>query len=497
MSTTSENILRYVLDPSVNEYKDCRSVIFANLEPGVFRDEGWVLYNLAYKFKDMKLDNQFIEIYLNRHLGELVSANHKHLDLSSYVELAKDQDPSLVVGGVSDQALIYIQGVLQWYEELLKTPAPKPDISEVMLEVEKFKQEYCVDRATSILQKGLSILTTSLQERGKVLSGFEDACDYIRRELGTVDNVMSNQNGLGYLSFADMLENKEDTKPVKKVGSFAGISELNQHFGGLYTQKLITVAAPNKGGKTKFCMNLVYDAVVNYGQNVTLWAVEGSIQEMVAELQAIHFDRVMNSGVNPEECKTGVTKDSILRDSWCVKSWKEDMRVLSQELASNPEYGRIDFIDKPLFLETFVDDLNVSVESNGSSIVVVDYLSLAGSLNPRLSNHEIIREIYQKASAYCKRANICLISPAQYTQDTIRTLSKGGDGGSNDMRASVGGSAEILRSSDISFALWASTQDLLDNRMKFLSLPSRVGKAFEPFEIMTDLGVCLFLSKRG
>ena len=497
MEKYTRKVLRCLADPDLNKYMECRSAIFANLDKTIFREEEYVVFSVIEKNKNSTVSPDFLRIHLQRNLGEVVKADRTYLDLSRYVDMQKDQDPSIIIGDISDKANLYVMGVLGWYEDLLKEEAPSSDVHAMLETVESIKQIYCVDQSIKTLQKGLTILTSSYSERGKFLSGFEDCRDLVRRELSSLENLFDVNKGLGYLSYTDLLEHKDDTKPVEKVGTFAGIDELDKHFGGLYTQKLITVAAPNKGGKTKFCMNLVYDAVVNHGQNVSLWAVEGSVQEMMAELQAIHFDRTYNKNASPENCKTGITKDTILRDVWRVKSWKDECQSLAYELGSNPNYGRIDFIDKPLFVESFIDDLQVSVESNNSKIVVVDYLSLASSLNPRLSNHEIIREVYQKASQYCKRANICLISPAQYTQETIRQLSRGGDGGSNDMRASVGGSAEILRSSDISFALWASTQDLLDNRMKFLSLPSRVGQAFEPFEIMTDLGACVFMSKRG
>ena len=52
----------------------------------------------------------------------------------------------------------------------------------------------------------------------------------------------------------------------------------------------------------------------------------------------------------------------------------------------------------------------------------------------------------------------------------------------------------LSRASDIIFALWATTQDLMNNRMKILSMPCRFNKAFPEIPVYADLEVCDFIS---
>lgn len=491
----SRQLLRYLVDPDHTAYRDCRSLIFSNFSPSAFRDEAYMLYSVLYKFKERSivLDSDFLEIYFSRHLGDFTDAR-RFIDLDAYASAAKEADPSMLIGDNTDRALLYAGGVIRYYEGILKDPAPTTDLPSCQLLIEKFREEFSTSAAERVLQKGLSILTNGVQEGNKILSGFDDAQEYIRRGLTQVEGVVDTSQGAGFISYMDALEQSEGFQPVERIADYGYLNELNVHFGGIYTQSLITVAAPMKGGKTKFCANLIYNAVVKHGQNVSIWPVEGSVREMMAELQAIHFDRMNNAGADPSQSKLGVSKNTILYDQWAGKEdWKEQCQLLAYDLGTNPNYGRIDFIDRPLMLETFLDDLDLSVKSNGSRMVFVDYLMLMRSRDSRLKQHEIISKAYPEALNYVKRNNITLISPAQYTQDAIKGLA-GGDS-SSEMRVALGGSVEITRSSDITIALWASTQDLAASRMKIMSIPSRVNRPFETFEITTDLGSCLFMSK--
>lgn len=504
--TLEAQVLRYLVDPQLEIYTDCRKVIFGSLTSQAFRNEAYVLFLVLQKFKEkfMVPDEEFLTIYLTHNLTDITSVNHKYVDINRYSDAVKEIDPSLVLGDMTDKALLFAGGVIKYYNDLLSLDAPDPDLKAVTLLVEKYKEVYSTSAAEEVLRKGLSILTTGYQEGSKVYAGFADSQDYIRRELSAIDGIVNEHDGLGYVSFEDMLNHSDDTRPVQQVGDFAEIDELNKHFHGLYTQQLITVAAPNKGGKTKLMCEWVYNAVTRFGQNVTMWPVEGSVNELMAEIGAIHFDRTFNAGKSVEHSMTGVTKQVILQDLWDSPSfghpeWKKQYQAIMREFVANPNYGRIDFIDKPLVLETFTDDLDVSVDSNGSTLIAVDYLSLCDkSMNSRLAGHEIVSRLYKAASEYVKRKNVCMISPAQYTQEAIKDLARSVDSGRGvDMRASIAGSAEVLRSSDISFAMYGTTQDMLANRMNFLSLPSRTNQAFEPFTVLTNLGVSRFVSDRS
>ena len=89
---------------------------------------------------------------------------------------------------------------------------------------------------------------------------------------------------------------------------------------------------------------------------------------------------------------------------------------------------------------------------------------------------------------------IALLTPGQFKQEVINELLKKGDSTGADTRTSGGTSAEVIRTPDIIFTLWASTQDLQNNTMKILSTPARMSKAFPDINVVHDLAVCQFIS---
>ena len=152
---------------------------------------------------------------------------------------------------------------------------------------------------------------------------------------------------------------------------------------------------------------------------------------------------------------------------------------------TNDGYGSIDYIDRPFNVETFIEDIDTSVKENNSQLVIIDYLQLIGS-EKDLDERRRIAEAYRVLLAYCHRENVAVLTPAQYKQSTFDELIKSTDVGNFDLRTAGGGSAEVLRTPDISFALWATTADLTNNRMKILSMPCRLGKAYPKIDVIHD-----------
>ena len=163
------------------------------------------------------------------------------------------------------------------------------------------------------------------------------------------------------------------------------------------------------------------------------------------------------------------------------------------DLASNKNYGSVDYIDRPFEVETFIEDIDASVRDNGSQLIIIDYLQLIGTATGK-PERERIAEAYQKLLNYVKKANVAVLTPGQYKQVVLTALASSSDTSNVDMRASGGGSAETIRTPDYNIAMWASTQDLMNNVVKFLSMPCRMNAAFPEVKAHMDLAVCQFIS---
>lgn len=461
-----------------------RSVLFSSVRPELFKNEHFVIYKVMYNHRDrnIEMDTEFLELYLGRNT-KIIEGSEGRIDLAQYGSSADD-----------DRVLPYISGVLSYFRRLQGVDAPTE--KEFNLTYEKYLIEYEAIEGYHALNTSLDILMEGVQQGYKTLSGFEDSMTYMKTKAAEIQGMVDRTQGSGFENMNDLILRTEDTSEIFKVSDFGDIDELNEHLGGIFSANLYTFVAPPKAGKTKFCARICHTAITKYGQNVSVWSHEGGPLAWSAQQRAIHFDYTYNRGTDIKDRKLGVSQKTILRDQFETQALKDFEYASAQDLISNQTYGNIHLIDRPFYVETFLEEIETSIQANGSTVLIIDYLQLIGSNSNNPNSRESIARAYQELLAYTKKRNIATISPAQYTQEALKGLAGSNSDGSSELRASAGGSAEVIRSSDTILALWATTEDLMNNKMTLKSIPSRFDESFPDVEIYADLGTCNFSSIR-
>lgn len=450
--------------------------------PQLFRDENYVLFvvlnNYRGKLKHINIDDEFLKLFLNRNRGILQKARG-YIDINAYGE---------VEGSVE---LGYIGGVIKHFKRLVSME--EYTVGEFETYFEKYLIEFKAVETEKAFSQASLILTDGLTFGNKKLFGFEDSSNYIKRRIAEIEGLCNMQKGTGFTNMRDvLLEEKEGQKSIK-ISDFDKLDALNKIYGGIYTGMFYQVVAPLKAGKTKFCARICHTTIVKYGNNVTVWAQEGGKEAFSAQMRAIHFDHTYNTGVGVTERKFGVSQDAILHDKFPSEELKQLEMSSKLDLASNQDYGSVDYIDRPFEVETFLEDIDTSVKSNHSQLIIIDYLQLIGSAR-NATERERVSDAYKRLLTYCKTNNIAVLTPGQYKQEAIDGLMSKGNTSGVDMRTSAGTSSEVLRTPDIIFAFWASTEDLRNNTMKILSMPCRFNKAFPEIDVLIDLETCQFVS---
>lgn len=460
-----------------------RNTLFSSMKPEVFRNENFVLYSILYHYRDriknVNIDREFIELYLDGN-KDLIDKSRSFVDVHAYGEV----DGSEIVG--------YIVGVLKHYNRLKGFETMTKQDFDLVLEkyMVVFKQleaqKVYVD-ATIILQDGKKI-------GRKNYIGFDDSYNYTRRRLAEIEGLIDRNQGSGFTSMKDIILNQKDADVKNdKIADFGKLTKLNEYYGGIYSRTFYEVLAPSKGGKSKFCARVCHTATVVYGNNVSVWAVEGGNEAWTAQMRAIHFDYCYNEGVSYKEKKYGVCQDMILKGTYPDNEIHDLESTSALDLAVNTEYGNIDFIDRPFNVETFLDDIDASVKANNSKLLIVDYLQLMQTSGNK-TERERVADAYKMLLGYCRKSNIAVLTPAQYKQVSIDSFSNSKATDDLEVRTAGGVSAEVFRTPDIIISLWASTADLRNKRMKILSVPSRLAIPFPPIDCYADLGPCQFIS---
>lgn len=467
-------------DKTIRKYALDKLLTVTN--PRLFRDENYIIFSIFYayrsKIKIIDIDAEFIKMYLNRNKIVLQKAKG-YIDINAYGE----------VDGSAE--LAYIAGVMKHFNRL-KT---FPDISKDEFETyfEKYLIEFKAIEAKKIYNQAQVILTDGMHIGRKFYSGFEDSQNYCKKKLAEIEGLVDLSIGSGFVKMSEvLLDEKPDNKKPELIGDFGKVKPLNDVYGGIYTGTFYSIIAPPKCGKTKFCARLCHNVMLA-GNNITVWAQEGGKDYWAAQMRAIHFDYIYNTDVNAVDRKFGVTQEVILHDTFKTPELRNLEMSSKIDLASNKDYGSIDFVDRPFNVETFIDDIDTSVKENNSKLIIIDYLQLMGS-STGMNERERIAEAYKNLLTYCKANNIAVISPAQFKQDSFDDMAKKSSVDDADLRTAAGGSSEVLRTPDILFALWATVDDLRNNSMKIISMPSRINMAFPNINLRIDLATCQFIS---
>lgn len=451
--------------------------------PQLFRDENYILFSIFYfyrsKLRYIKIDGEFIKLFLNRNRG-LLSRSKGYIDINAYGEV----DGSTELG--------YIAGVVKHFNRL-KT-LPDITIEDFETYFEKYLIEFKAIEAGKVFRQAQLILTDGLKIGRRQYFGFEDSQSYCKKKLAEIEGLVDQNMGSGFIKMSEVLmDEKPDNKKPILIGDFGRIKPLNDAYGGIYTGMFYSFIAPPKSGKSKLSARLCYNTAILAGNNVTVWAQEGGHEAWSAQMRAIHFDYVYNTGTDLVDRKFGVTQEVIMHDSFKTDELRQLELSSKLDLASNQDYGSIDYIDRPFNVETFIEDIDTSVKENNSKLVVIDYLQLIGS-SMGMTERERIAEAYKKLLTYCKKNNVAVMSPAQFKQESFDDMIKKSSVDGADLRTAAGGSSEVLRTPDVLFALWASVDDIRNNSMKIISLPSRMNAAFPNINLRIDLATCQFIS---
>lgn len=468
----NKSISRYAIDK-----------LMSITSPRIFRDENYVLFTVLYNFRSrlrfIHIDEEFLRLYLNRNRN-LLQKGRAFIDLNAYGEV----DGSVELG--------YIAGVCKHFKRLVAMEELSVEDFETYFE--KYLIEFKAIEAAKVYNQAQQILGEGLRLGKYTLSGFDDSVNFSKKRLAEIEGLVDNQKGSGFTSLRELLmEEKDETKKSEKISDFARLSALNKVYGGIYTGMFYSLLAPPKSGKSKLSARIVHTTSVLYGNNVSVWAIEGGSEAFSAQLRAIHFDYIYNTGASITEKKFGVSQDVILKDSFATEELRQLEMSSKLDLASNQEYGNVDFIDRPFNVETFIEEIDTSVKGNNSRLLIIDYLQLIGSEHS-LNERERTAEAYRKLLVYCKAANIAVFVPAQYKQETINAMLSKNDSGGFDLRTAGGSSSEVIRTPDVNLAIWASANDLMNNKLVIKAIPSRMNVMFPDVTVNADLGVCQFIS---
>ena len=188
------------------------------------------------------------------------------------------------------------------------------------------------------------------------------------------------------------------------VGVPTGFTDLDRLTGGLQRSDLIILAARPAVGKTSFALSLAYNAASRYQQNVAIFSLEMSKEQLVQRFIS------MAAGIDQQRLRTGWIED---------EEWDRIFEAMNRLASLNV------FIDDTAGISTMEmrSKARRLMAEHGLDLVVVDYLQLMQSdIGGKRNENRVqeVSEISRNLKGLARELNVPVLALAQLSR-TVET----------------------------------------------------------------------------
>lgn len=467
----------------LDNVRKCHSYMKTHLRSNIFRNEYSVFYSILNARKDIYIISE--ESLLNTlERNKVKFENSNLINLEEYRQLIGDDSEN----GLTPVE-VFISSCLELYNEIADEIVSFETFKDAVKGyMDEFKSEYTlreIDIATTIMTDGL-------KKGNQLLQGYQDTKEYLYKAFTKLDNLTiaseSDQRGIFKLDTDYFQESTGDNSnsgtTLRKITDF-GIKPLDDAFGAIFQGDMVSLLAPAKSCKSRFSAYLAHRACVVNKARVALWILEGNHKTWTPLLRARHFDYYYNS---EEDVYDEIDSNVILRQNYPSEEYRQLEYASYYDMISNPNYGTIQYIDRPCHVDTMCEELEMAYENDPFDLLIIDYLMLLEYGN-KMTQQQAMEQAYRKLLRLQKKIGFSSILPTQFKATVVNSLN---DGKSVDLRTSGGGSYETIKTPDVNIGLYAKDEELQLGRLQVLHIPSRTGKYFKPFYMVGNIGSCSF-----
>lgn len=476
------------IDKSLPNYKEIVKTCGINYSrmkgyfpTNIFQDEYAIFYNILFKenIKIFSIDQLKSIIDNNRDLV----LDSPQVDISKIARLINNNQTT-----DDDKIELFKDNMVQLMVELSNTYISEDDFnSSCAIFVDYFKNRYMLDTGHHIVQ----IMSEGGYEerrpnhRKVKYSGYNDAKTYFNERTKIINELSEDSRVRTTVIDKNwyMQELEKDGKPDEDSLMTLGLSKIDNTMGELRRGNMLGILGPPKGGKTRFS-NFIVQRALSLGLNVTVWPLEGTKEEWMANQLAAYIARNKNIEIDSKE---------ILQNKLKTEQEKSLVRAAKLEFVTREGYGRLSFIEGAAYSEDFISVLQSHYDNdNPFDVIVIDSLVniLSRTGKPKTDR---ISSAYMELKAFItnilKRPALAIV-PAQLKQDVVDYL-RSHPNETIDVTAG-GESAETIRSPDEVLGLFSSREERAAGFMKIYSVASRHSGSFEDFQVRTSLKCCHF-----
>ena len=471
---TQEDIIFSALFKTDEEVNARRSALFTAIpDASVFTNEYYIFYTMLKNAPKIKITERYLTLFLKSNKALLMKSNNVNLAQFTF--------------GDNDAFMTFGESCVK---KFLSCVSLKVDLSDYETALAEVKMNYIQMQTLTILEESAIIMRDGKKQGHKTLVGYDDMRSNLNLKFTQLDTLFKTDGSRGFIIYDGAEEVEEEA--LKEIGKY-GIKGLDDAGLSIMEGDMISLVAPSKGGKSKFCVGIQHSMVVQ-GVNIVSWSIENGYKGWEAMMRARHFTYTYNKTAADATQKIWINSEDIRQKKLQGKT-KELEAASWLDLKTNSNYGKMLCIDEPFQLDTFLDILEKAVDTIHAKFVCIDYLQLIEG-ERGMSKSEAISKAYIRTLQFLKRKKIAGIFPAQLKQDVVNELSKvkPEDLGKTELRTGAGESYEVFKTPDVNFCLYGTMADMEAHTMKLLLLPSRNIKPLPPLDLAVDFSTCSFIS---
>ena len=482
---SEDDIFKYVIPRDVENYDVMQHVrgFLTSVPINIFKDEYYILYkaiDFGYRY-NMAINVDHLEQMVISNMSDLLKDEKITMYADGEVEYTENERAELIQQNVS--------ATFQMLEDF--DINEQNGYSEMLFNIKLYIQSWAEEEYAKTIVAQNNILRDGKKYNRRLYKGIEDANAYYTKKFDIIRGLL--EGGVDRLS--DVIDTSKDSpEDIRKkqeeedyeVVASTGVQEWDENYP-LARTEMIVVQGGSGAGKTRQAVNIAYNGLVEYKNNILVISLEQVSTRIWPMFVARHSIRFA-------EQADWLNDSSIIRKE--LNSNQEMLKkIVEDDLATNDAYGKVRIEGLNLHAEDVRGHLE-KVWDDGFhfDIVILDYLGILQTSGG--SRYELLTDVVNDLKAECKTfkgEGFLAVLPNQLTKDAEEALIKG-----DYNNTSIGGSETgyLKRGADYVFTVHQNEEMKLANRMMWLIDKVRLGSPIvDKINLLAFQGQCLYMSE--
>ena len=457
-----DSIFKYFVDRNIqNDKQLAYAYWFVNAFPRTeFKNEDLIFYSfMSYcTTLNVPLKEKYFSVYMATELRKILKEDDIHI---TGTETLSYEDPSTFENAVSITTEVM-------NDNIRVLASMDMNIEDFVFDMKVYMSEKRKERITSIMSKTFEDMQNS--------DNTSNAIDYLMNDTDLVRSIYDDD------VVDELADTKSEDEQMHQVAMF-GLPAIDKDSDGIWTKQLVGIEAQPGTGKTRFAVNILYNAVVHNKTNSLFITLEQAKEEIEAMFLSKHVYTLY--GV--------IVPSNLIKRHKIPEEVKTQVEAAKIDLFESNKYGKLHIAEDSLYVENFIQELKTYDRLYGPfDLIAIDYMGLLESRGAAFqrekSLYDIVKSGFRQFKKYVRKSNKAGIAISQFNREGIEAGNKDKEI-TTDMAE---GGIAVYKNTDFNIAISMNESMRSQNRRRFSQPKVRDSKGFASIIVHVRLEMCYF-----